>query len=360
MLATVGTIAGAASGMNRLAGLPAAETVTGGKIAAHLVVGAALGLIAILLLRRAMLGLLATDSVSGQTRRRLAKADALTGLFLLFPLLGAVGVQFVPIVLVFALVAFVVLKAVAFYAVLTPGERSAVFASLGWLSFLFLVSGFAALIYQIVWQRVMFSAFGVNIESITVIVSLFMFGLGLGSLVGGVIARKYPGRAPLLFLICELCIGLFGLASIPLIKAVSRATLHGSLAEVSLAIFALLCIPTMLMGATLPILVSHLFRYNRNVGRSVGLLYCINTVGSALACFVTADVLFVLTGEQGAVLFAAMCNLAAGVLVMLYARRIAGSEASSTFDFQHEGTKARRHEEEGKAKDKLTGLSHPS
>src|SRR5262249_6293057 len=53
---------------------------------------------------------------------------------------------------------------------------------------LFFLSGFAALIYQIVWQRVLFAAFGVNIESVTITVSLFMFGLGVGSLVGGVLS----------------------------------------------------------------------------------------------------------------------------------------------------------------------------
>ena len=45
-----------------------------------------------------------------------------------------------------------------------------------------LVCGFAALCYQLVWQRILFATFGINIESVTIIVSLFMFGLGLGAL----------------------------------------------------------------------------------------------------------------------------------------------------------------------------------
>src|SRR5262245_66592629 len=88
------------------------------------------------------------------------------------------------------------------------------------IAFLFFLSGFAALIYQIVWQRVLFAAFGVNIESVTVTVSLFMFGLGVGSLVGGQLARQFPGRAPHLFLVCELGIGIFGLVSIALVRRV--------------------------------------------------------------------------------------------------------------------------------------------
>ena len=61
-------------------------------------------------------------------------------------------------------------------------DRRAAMASMGWLSFLFLVSGFAAMIYQIVWQRALFTLYGVNIESVTMIVTVFMLGLGMGSL----------------------------------------------------------------------------------------------------------------------------------------------------------------------------------
>ena len=322
VLAVTGLVAGAAAGMNALTGAERAAAVTGGQIVAHVLGGAVIGLLGVFLIRRGTIRAAGTLGISGHTLRRFSNADVFTHLVLLVTLLGAFGVVFVPVVIVAVATALVLLKAAVLYGAMDSAERSAFFSSLGWLAFLFLVSGFAALIYQIVWQRVMFAAFGVNIESITVIVSLFMFGLGLGSLAGGWFAKKYPGRAPLLFLVCEACIGLFGIVSVPLIKWVSGLTLHASLAGTSLAIFALLCVPTMLMGATLPILVSHLYRYYRNVGKSVGILYCINTVGSAIACFITADVLFVFLGEQASVLVAALCNLAVGVLVWLYARRI--------------------------------------
>jgi spermidine synthase len=142
-------------------------------------------------------------------------------------------------------------------------------------------------------------------------------------MVGGIMSLKFPERGPLLFLSCELGIGAFGIVSLPLIDHVATLTLHGSLLTVSLAIYALLCLPTMLMGATLPILVSHLYRYYRNVGKSVGILYCINTVGSAIACFITADLLFIYLGQQGAVYVAAVCNIAVGVLVSRYGAQIA-------------------------------------
>src|SRR5450756_915806 len=55
---------------------------------------------------------------------------------------------------------------------------------------LFFLSGFPALLYQVVWQRALFTIYGVNIESVTVIVTVFMLGLGLGSLAGGWLSKR--------------------------------------------------------------------------------------------------------------------------------------------------------------------------
>ncbi len=81
------------------------------------------------------------------------------------------------------------------------------------LSGLFFCSGMPALIYQIVWQRVLFSIYGVNAESVAVVVSAFMLGLGLGSLAGGWASSRYPQKAVALFGALELGVAVFGLAS---------------------------------------------------------------------------------------------------------------------------------------------------
>jgi MFS family permease len=201
-------------------------------------------------------------------------------------------------------------------------QKGAFFYSFGWLLFLFLLSGCAALIYQVVWQRTLFAVFGVNIESVTVIVSVFMFGLGIGALLGGQLSERFVGRLPYLFMVCELMIGLFGLVSLWLIHGVGEATQGLGLVAVFLTIFALLCVPTILMGATLPILVAFLFAHFRQVGRTVGLLYFANTLGSAIACFLTVDVLFAFLGQQASVWVAAGFNLVVGTLVLVFARGV--------------------------------------
>jgi|GEM_PF-191928 len=194
--------------------------------------------------------------------------------------------------------------------------------------YLFFVSGFAALIYQIIWQRMLFRTFGVNIESVTIIVSVFMFGLGAGSLIGGYLSKVFPARSIELFVICEFIIGLFGLASLSLIDYVTRITLHSPLWVMGISTYALLFVPTTLMGATLPILVNYIHQRLHNVGESVSFLYFINTLGSAIASFITVFVLLYLAGLKFSILTAVFCNLVV-VLVAMKIKNITISEAAN-------------------------------
>jgi spermidine synthase len=264
------------------------------------------------------------SSIQQRTKETYAKYDWTSYLPCLVFVLGAFGVRFpMPITLFLLSTVIVLIQAGVILYMMDFETRVHAVASIHSLVFLFFISGFAALIYQIVWQRVLFAAFGVNIESVTVTVSIFMFGLGVGSLLGGQLSRHFAQHLPSLFLVCELGIGLFGLVSIPLIKTVGEAALHGSLLTISLATYALLSLPTIFMGATLPILVDYLHQYYRNIGKSVSLLYFINTLGSAIACFITVDILFAFFGQQTAVITAAMCNVTVALLVFRYTQRVA-------------------------------------
>ncbi len=188
--------------------------------------------------------------------------------------------------------------------------------TLRWLYILFFCSGFPALIYQIIWQRALFSIYGINIESVTIVVSAFMLGLGIGSFLGGMLSKR-PG-VPLLasFGAIELSIGIFGLFSLPLFRAVGIYTAGTPQMITGLATFALVLVPTLLMGSTLPILVAHLVRASGNVGTSVGTLYFANTLGSAVACLLSAKFIMKLLGESGSVHLAASINAVIGILAL--------------------------------------------
>lgn len=261
-------------------------------------------------------------SISEACKKRYLRWDAWPFAVFLLTLSGFAGIQLIFPVMAMLVGLFVFAQVVLLVGVQIVEQKGAFFYSFGWLLFLFLLSGCAALIYQVVWQRTLFAVFGVNIESVTVIVSVFMFGLGIGALLGGQLSERFVGRLPYLFMVCELMIGLFGLVSLWLIHGVGEATQGLGLVAVFLTTFALLCVPTILMGATLPILVAFLFAQFRQVGRTVGLLYFANTLGSAIACFLTVDVLFAFLGQQASVWVAAGFNLVVGTLVLVFARGV--------------------------------------
>jgi spermidine synthase len=185
---------------------------------------------------------------------------------------------------------------------------------------LFFFSGFPALIYQIVWQRALFLIYGVNVESVAVVVAAFMLGLGLGSLLGGQLSVMFPQHAIILFGVAELGIAIFGLKSLDLFHWAAKYTAGASLGHTVIFSLLLLLIPTMLMGATLPLLVTHLVRTSKDVGHSVGTLYFVNTLGSAVACYFAAILLMRSFGQSGSVSLAACINTLVGASAFLYGR----------------------------------------
>ncbi len=186
---------------------------------------------------------------------------------------------------------------------------------------LFFVSGMAALIYQVCWQRLLFASFGVDLDSITIIVSVFMLGLGLGALLGGQLADWRPQLALRLFALAELGIGLFGWFSPDLIRTTGDLFVGASQWQIGLINFLLLLIPTSLMGATLPILVAHATRIWGNVGRSIGILYEVNTFGAAFGVLIIGFLWFLLFEIDTAIRLAAVMNLLVSLLTFLWVQR---------------------------------------
>lgn len=179
----------------------------------------------------------------------------------------------------------------------------------------FLVSGFAAVLYQLVWQRSLFRLLGTSSESVTMVVTAFMLGLGLGSLAGGVVTVRTRWPLPVVFGLVELGIGLFGFASMPLFSWIASCTASARGATIGLIAFIAVLVPTLFMGGTLPILVAYLVRRTGNVGKSVGFLYFVNTLGSALGSLAAALWVLGWLGQASSVHLAAAFNLAVALSV---------------------------------------------
>jgi predicted membrane-bound spermidine synthase len=203
-------------------------------------------------------------------------------------------------------------------------------AELAWLTPTFFASGAAALIYQVAWERVLFTIFGVNTEAVTVVVTAFLLGLGLGSIAGGQVSKRPGCRHLRWFAAAELCVAAFGLVSVPFYHAVGRMTLGMGPAATTAVTFLLVLVPTLCMGATLPLLVTYAVARAGSVGWSVGTLYHVNTAGSAIAAVLTVIVALPFLGLRGSVWLAAACNVAVAAAALRQDARESASRAVVT------------------------------
>src|SRR5258706_11273661 len=158
---------------------------------------------------------------------------------------------------------------------------------------MFLASGAAALIYQVIWFKQLQFVLGSSTFAVSVTVASFFLGLSLGSWLGGRMADRlrHPLRA---YAVLELSVSVVALAVTLFLSKWSVWTpfLTPYLGERSvvsagltlLVSLSTLALPTMLMGATLPLLAKYIIREQQALARRIGLLYGINTLGAAIGC----------------------------------------------------------------------------
>ncbi|MBT5964600.1 MAG: fused MFS/spermidine synthase, partial [Gemmatimonadetes bacterium] len=155
---------------------------------------------------------------------------------------------------------------------------------------LFLLSGATSLVYEVAWVKLLTLHMGSASWSIATVLASFMAGLGSGSAWAGRRAERF--RRPLLaYGLIELGIAAFGALSAPILRYTSQLLdpLYG-LIDGQFALFLVmqffvsffsLAIPTFLMGASLPILITALAPQD-TFRQRVAVLYGINTLGAAL------------------------------------------------------------------------------
>jgi len=209
------------------------------------------------------------------------------------------------------------------------------------LYLLFLCSGLSGLIYQVVWVRVFANVFGNTIYSASLVIAVFMLGLGAGSyVVGGWADRRYLSRPESMlhaYGLFELGIGVLGLgisALLPHLGDISARVSSYSrdaggwyvlstssyLARGAIAIILLTPI-TLLMGGTLTLLIRHLVRKDFDLGSwRIAALYGVNTIGAAAGCLLTDFALVPAYGLRGTQMVAVAFNVIAGIGAFLLVR----------------------------------------
>ena len=187
-----------------------------------------------------------------------------------------------------------------------------------WFFGFFLLSGFCSLLYQVVWLRLAMASFGVTTPVISLVLSLFMAGLGLGSWWSGRFVRRLEdtsaARPLALYATVEALIGVSALAA-PATMALGRETMRsfeglGSLGYYALsALWLMLAILpwTVCMGATFPFAMAAIRKGRaRESSSSFSYLYVANLIGALLGTLVSAFVMIELLGFRGT-LRVAMC-----------------------------------------------------
>ncbi len=214
----------------------------------------------------------------------------------------------------------------------------------------FFLSGFASLLYQVLWTRLAFAHFGVIIEVLSLTVSTFMLGLGLGSIYGGRwvqgLSQRFGVSPLLLYAAVEGFIGL-GAFAVPAIYDAGGHWLFatGAMSGVTFLLVSgvfivLALLPWCLaMGATVPLMMGFVRQIRADQHDGFSLLYLGNVLGAASGAVLTALVLIEIFGIYGAGMFGAAANLSIAALACATAlKHPAAAAAPETAACAAEGT----------------------
>ncbi len=189
----------------------------------------------------------------------------------------------------------------------------------------FFLSGAAALVYEVVWMRMLTQIFGSTAYAVATVLAAFMAGLALGSYVFGRLAERRKNLL-LLYGVLELGVGVYGFLAPSLfyrargiyaplfwLYELSPAAFNAMLFVLA---FLLLALPTFLMGATLPVLSQVFVRNKSHLGQRVGDLYATNTLGAVVGCALAGYWLIPQVGLGSTVYTAAAGNVAIAAIVV--------------------------------------------
>jgi spermidine synthase/tetratricopeptide (TPR) repeat protein/MFS family permease len=215
------------------------------------------------------------------------------------------------------------------------------------IALLFIVSGIAGLMYQIVWFKYLSFFLGNTTYAQTMVLASFMGGLALGAAVWG--KRADRSKNPLaLYAWLELGIGLYCLLY-PVLLDLVKAAFIGIVVQADLSSdsglvlllkllvsIATLLLPTMLMGGTLPVLVRFISERIEDAGKNVATLYFLNSFGAVMGSLLGGFFFVPLVGLQATILSAVGINIVVGVVAFFLSRSrfelVEGEPTSSDVD----------------------------
>ncbi len=214
--------------------------------------------------------------------------------------------------------------------------------NLRWCFGFFVVSGFCGLVYEVVWLRLAMASFGVTTALASIVIAMFMAGLGLGSWGAGALTRRILAqngqRALRVYSIAELLVGVSSIA-VPMQLKLGRSLLQnmGSFGAWQSSRYYLLVgiwiaitlVPwCTCMGSTFPLLMA-VIRQTAQAGseRSFSYLYVANVIGALLGTLASAFVFIELMGFQGTLYVAGSLNAALALLAFAISFSVVSSKS---------------------------------
>ena len=196
------------------------------------------------------------------------------------------------------------------------------------------ISGLAAMIYEVTWVRLLIPVLGSSTYSFSLMLVAFISGITIGSLVVSSLVQRLK-NLPALLAWCQLGIVLSMLITLPFYaripyefwKAASILTRSASTYPIFLIIqfsfgFLLMIIPTIFLGMSLPIATRIASRNINVLGKSVGNVFAVNTLGTVIGSLLAGLVLIPLIGVKHAIEVGIGCNLLAGTIILFFAASV--------------------------------------
>ena len=213
---------------------------------------------------------------------------------------------------------------------------------MNWLFLFFCISGFCSILYEIIWLRLAMASFGVTSALVSIVLSVFMAGLGLGSWGSGHLIRRYGEKlrysALSLYSLAEFFIGVSAIL-VPYELTWGRTLLERLGVSSSAGYYlasgvwvGLSLIPwCACMGATIPLaMLAIRSRYAGQSQRSFSYLYAANVLGATVGTVIPL-LLIELRGFRGTLRVGAALNVLLALAALVIARRwpVADSAPSS-------------------------------
>jgi spermidine synthase len=199
--------------------------------------------------------------------------------------------------------------------------------------FIFFLSGFVALLYEVAWTRTLSLVVGPTVYAFSLMLTSFIVGLALGSFLASKRVDRWGGREDGWSLLCcrlsvlEMLVGLTTLAllaalnRLPLVLAGMVRRYAEDFVRLQAAhfglLFSLLLVPTLLMGMIFPITAKLYVREKRNLGQQIGHVYATNTAGAIAGSLLAGFLLIPLVGIERTFHVGVGLNLLIGLLALL-------------------------------------------